>query len=78
LGGCIIASIHKEELINILELPEHLEILFVLAIGKPKENVLIEEIQPPGDIKYWRDENKNHYVPKRSLNELVYKTWSQE
>jgi len=72
LGGCIIASIKREDLANDLSLPDNLEILLILALGKPVENVIIEDIKN-GDVKYWRDTNKNHHVPKRSLNELIIK-----
>lgn len=70
LGGCMIASIRKEQLKKTLTLPENLDILLVLALGKPVENVIIDEIKD-GDTKYWRDENKNHHVPKRSLDEII-------
>ena len=72
LGGCIIASIKREELINELSIRDNLEVLLVLALGKPVENVIIEEIKN-SDVKYWRDSDKNHHVPKRSLNELIVK-----
>jgi hypothetical protein len=44
----------------------------VLALGKPVENVIIEELKN-SDVKYWRDSDKNHHVPKRSLKELIVK-----
>jgi nitroreductase len=72
LGGCIIASIKREELINELSIPDNLEILLVLALGRPVENVIIEEIKN-SDVKYWRDSDKNHHVPKRSLKDLIVK-----
>jgi nitroreductase len=72
LGGCIIASIKREELGNELSIPDNLEILLILALGKPVENVIIEEIKN-SDFKYWRDSDKNHHVPKRSLKELIVK-----
>lgn len=70
LGGCILASVRKETLSGILNLPKHLKIIQVIALGKPVEKVVLEEMKE-GDIKYWRDENQVHHVPKRSLNELV-------
>ena len=70
LGGCIIASVKRETLAEVLQLPEHLKIIQVIALGKPAEKVVIEEMQD-GDIKYWRDEQDVHHVPKRSLEELV-------
>ena len=70
LGGCIIASVQREKLSRILHLPPHLEIIQVIALGKPAEKVVIEPMQE-GDIKYWRDNQGVHHVPKRSLQELV-------
>lgn len=72
LGGCMIASIKKELLRKELIIPERFEILLVLALGKPVENVIIDEIKS-GDVRYWRDKENNHHVPKRPLNELIVK-----
>jgi nitroreductase len=71
LGGCIIASIQRRELREVLAIPEHLEILLVLALGKPKEKVALEAVGPDGDIKYWRDADGVHHVPKRALDEII-------
>ncbi len=70
LGGCMIASVKKEALAKALQLPDHLKIIMVIALGKPIEEVVIEEMKN-GDIKYWRDENKIHHIPKRPLDDLV-------
>jgi len=70
LGGCIIASVKREQLRNELRIPEKYEILLVLALGRPVEKVIVDEIKD-GDIKYWRDPEKNHHVPKRPLNEII-------
>ncbi|MEN6571027.1 MAG: nitroreductase family protein [Anaerolineaceae bacterium] len=71
LGGCIIASVARKELMPALEIPAQFEVLYVLALGKPVENVTIESMGKDGDIKYWRDTNQGHHVPKRSLDELI-------
>lgn len=71
LGGCMIASVQKQKLREVLNIPEHLEILLVLAIGKPKENVVIEKMPPSGEVRYWRSEDGTHHVPKRSLDEII-------
>ena len=70
LGGCIIASVKKEKLRAAMEIPAQFDILLVLAIGKPGEKVVIETIQN-NDVKYWRDENQVHHVPKRTLDEII-------
>ena len=55
LGGCIIAAINRKLLIETLNIPENLEVLLVLAIGKPKEEINIYEIENGDDTKYWRE-----------------------
>jgi len=71
-GGCMIAALKKKEMLEALNLPEEkYEILIVLALGKPKEEVVIDEVGLDGDIKYWRDENQVHHVPKRALKDLI-------
>ena len=69
LGGCMIGSFHAGELSEALSLPDHLSPQLILALGKPDERVEITEAED-GNICYYR-ENGVHYVPKRSLEELI-------
>lgn len=71
LGGCMIGSLGKPELALALGIPEQYEILLVIALGKPKETVVIESLGSDGDIQYWRDAQAVHHVPKRSLDEII-------
>jgi nitroreductase len=71
LGGCIIRSVNKLRLSAILQLPDHLEIIDVIALGKPIETVVITNVSENGDIRYFRDADRVHHVPKRSLDELI-------
>lgn len=71
LGGCIIASIKKDNLREALKIPARYETLLVLAIGKPTERVLLEPVGPSGDIRYYRDKDAAHHVPKRPMEELI-------
>ena len=73
LGGCIIGTIQKEKLRRALTIPNHLQIRLVIALGKPVEKVLLEDVEPGGDIRYWRDKEGVHHVPKRKLEELILK-----
>jgi nitroreductase len=69
-GGCMIASIQRDNLREFLKIPTRYEILLVIALGEPKERVVIVEAKD-GEIKYWRDANKTHHVPKRPLKEII-------
>jgi len=71
LGGCIMAGIKQDGLRQALEIAPHYEIMLALALGKPKEKVVIDELGAEGDIKYWRDSNSVHHVPKRSLDDII-------
>ncbi len=71
LGGCIIGSINKPNLRQALRIPDRYEILLVLALGKPKEKVVIQALDPGGSVEYWRDGEGVHHVPKRSLDDIV-------
>ncbi|MBI2437909.1 MAG: nitroreductase family protein [Lentisphaerae bacterium] len=80
LGGCIIGSIQRERLRSALAIPGEYEILLALALGRPKEKVILETVKDgdikywrdnKSDIKYWRDNKSRHHVPKRSLREIV-------
>ena len=70
-GGCMIAAIRKDELRKALEIPPRYELLLVIALGKPKEKVVLETVSPDGDIKYWRDKDSVHHVPKRPLDDII-------
>lgn len=71
LGGCMIATVNRKELSQQLEIAPRYEIILVIALGKPKETVVIEKIGPDGDVKYWRDSQGVHHVPKRALEDII-------
>ena len=71
LGGCMIANIRKGGLRKALKMPERYEILLVLALGKPREKVVIEDVGSDGGTKYWRDREGVHHVPKRPLDDII-------
>ncbi|ORJ59262.1 nitroreductase family protein [Geothermobacter hydrogeniphilus] len=70
-GGCIMGAINRDALRKALNIPEQFEILLVLALGKPVEEVVIEPVPADGNVKYWRDEKGTHHVPKRALEEII-------
>jgi nitroreductase len=71
LGGCIIGSVNRDALRHLLDIPAQFEIRHVLALGVPRETVVLDTVGPDGDIKYWRDAEGVHHVPKRRLGDII-------
>lgn len=72
LGGCMIGAFQRQQLSAEFQLPDHLYLRLMLALGRPAETVVLEILPPGGDIRYWRDAAGVHHVPKRTLEELVF------
>jgi len=70
IGACRIGAF-SPKLASIFDMPANLELSLVIALGYPKETVVIEGVSESGDIKYWRDQSSTHHVPKRSLDDLL-------
>ncbi len=71
LGGCMFGSINIKKLKKKLNIADHLEVKLIVALGKPVEIIQIDKINKDNDIKYWRDENQVHHVPKRKLADII-------
>jgi len=71
IGGCMIGSVDRGSLRAILGISERYKILLVLALGKPAEVVVLEPVGSDGSIRYYRDADDVHHVPKRALEEVV-------
>jgi hypothetical protein len=67
----MLENINRKQLQSALDIPPRYEILIVVALGKPKETVVLEVVGADGDIRYWRDGSMVHHVPKRSLNDII-------
>jgi len=73
LGSCILGSVDRERVRELFNIDKRYEILLLLALGEPAEDVMIEPLPKDGNINYWRDDNDVHHVPKRSLEEIILK-----
>ena len=71
MGGCFIANIDRDRLRSNLNISSECDIKLVLALGYPKEKVVMDEISKEDDIKYYRDKNMVHHVPKIKLEDLI-------
>ena len=70
LGACMIGSFDKELAAKLFKLPENIVPRLVIALGKPNEKIVLTDCEG-GQIRYYRDEKLTHYVPKRTLEELI-------
>ncbi len=75
LAGCFIGAVNKEQLRRNLSIDLKYKIMLVIALGAPAETAVIDDAGPDGSIRYWRDENGVHHVPKRSLNDIILKVY---
>lgn len=73
MGGCFIANVDRAGLAEAIQVPDGYQIKLVIALGYPKEKVVIDEISESDDIKYYRDEDQTHHVPKIKLEDLIIK-----
>jgi nitroreductase len=70
IGSCVIGSLDRGKLRQSLNVATRYEILIVLALGIPAEEVVLEPLQD-GDIRYWRDPKGVMHVPKRALKDIL-------
>lgn len=71
IGGCFFGSIRRKELAEVVSIPEGYDVRYILALGYPAETVVIDEISLGDDIKYYRDDNDVHHVPKIKTEDLL-------
>jgi len=69
LGCCWLGAIDRVKVKEILNLPDTLDITYLLGIGYPDQKGTAVELTD--SIKYYHDEKENLYVPKRSIEEIL-------
>ena len=77
MGGCIVGSVDRESLADTLRITGRYAIELVIALAYPKEHVVIDEVNPEDDIKYFRDKHNIHHVPKRKLRDIIIRAGAQ-
>jgi nitroreductase len=71
LGTCWMGAINREKIKKLLQLPDHYEVRFVVSLGYPDEESIMEPFE--GSMKYWKDEDGKMHIPKKKLNDIIYK-----
>lgn len=70
IGACMIGSFSKEKIAGIFGLPSNIVPRLIIALGAPNEKIVLTDAQN-GEIKYFRDSEGTHFVPKRPLDEIL-------
>ena len=75
LGACMIGSIKRQELAEQLNISDRYDIMLIIALGVPSEEVVLDDIDDTQSIKYYRDKYDIHHVPKLSLDSVIIKSY---
>ncbi len=70
IGSCWLISVDKKRLREILNIPGHLKIDSVIALGYPAEKPVVEEYVD--SVKYWKEKSSQFHVPKRKLQDILH------
>ncbi len=71
IASCWIGSLNRDKIADLLKLPENLSVQDVIALGYPMQKSIAVDITD--GIKYYLTEDKILHVPKRSINDVLYK-----
>ena len=71
IGSCWMGSFNGRKIRPILEIPDHYEITHVISLGYPDEESVMEPYKDT--FKYWKDEKWIMHVPKRALDDIIFK-----
>ena len=69
LGGCTVSAINRLAFRQKFNLPDHLEIMLVICIGKPKGDIIIEETDD--EVIYYIGKDGVPRIPKRKLEDII-------
>ena len=69
IGSCWIGSLNRPVLKELLQSPEHLKILYAVALGYPTQKS--RAVDYKGSFCYYLDEEQTVNVPKLSLDTVL-------
>lgn len=70
-GGCMLGNVDRVKMKEIVAIPQDYSIKLVIALGYPKEEVVIDDISSGQDIVYYRDDKQRQHVPKIKTSDLI-------
>lgn len=76
LGSCWIKNINYPKVSRLLNLPGGVKLDSIIALGVPAEVPVLVDLGSEDSgkevIRYWRDNDDRHFVPKRSLKSILH------
>ncbi len=73
IGSCWMGSINAKKIRTLFEIPDYYEITHVISLGYPDEKSFMESYKD--SYKYWKDEKGVMHVPKRNLDDIIFKIY---
>lgn len=71
IGACMMGAIQREDIHNTLALPQEYRVQLVIALGRPAETVVLEEVSAGANLDYYRSPDEVHHVPKLRLEDVL-------
>jgi len=71
IGSCWMANIKVRKIKSLLEVPDQYQVKHVISLGHPDEESFIEPYED--SYKYWKNPDGTMHVPKRDLDDIIYK-----
>jgi nitroreductase len=71
IGCCWMANIKVRKIKSLLEVPDKYQIKHVISLGYPDEESFMEPYED--SYKYWKNSDGTMHVPKRDLDDIIYK-----
>ena len=69
IATCCLASFAREKLMDLLEIPESMEPLLVIALGYPAQQS--RAVAFDGSVQYYEEAPNRLCVPKRATEEIL-------
>lgn len=71
IASCWLGALKRDKIAEILELPQNFEVQDIIALGYPMQESRTVELAD--NVKYYLDQDKVLNVPKRRLDDVIYK-----
>lgn len=73
IGSCWMGNINFRKIRTLFEIPGYYDIKHVISLGYPDEESVMEPYKD--SYKYWKTSDGKIHVPKRDLNDIIFKIY---